>query len=101
MPSRPCLACGALTTGSYCPGHGPPRPTRATPGRRDPAAFRAAVLLDAGGRCQAVIDGVRCNVWRPDQLQAHHVVGLRRGGANDPANGVALCRYHHRLADAG
>jgi predicted restriction endonuclease len=57
------------------------------------------VLLDAGGRCQAVIDGVRCNIWGAE-LEAHHVVGLRQGGANDPANGVALCRPHHRLAES-
>jgi predicted restriction endonuclease len=59
------------------------------------------VLLDAGWRCQAVIDGVRCQVWGAAQLEAHHVVGLRQGGSNDPANGLALCRRHHRLADAG
>jgi predicted restriction endonuclease len=57
------------------------------------------VLLDAGGRCQAVIDGVRCDVVGASELEAHHVVALRRGGADSPANGVALCRHHHRMAE--
>jgi len=32
-------------------------------------------------------------------IEAHHVIDLVAGGSNDPkANGVALCRRHHRAA---
>ncbi len=101
MPSRPCLTCGELGLESYCAAHRPAaRPSRSTPGRGSGgqiAKFRAAVLRLAGGQCEAVIQGERCDVTDPRLLEAHHVRGLRAGGTNDAAsNGVALCRAHHR-----
>lgn len=98
---RPCLTCGALTDGaSYCRAHGAnASSTRQTPGRTRPAEFRAAVLRNAGYQCQAVVAGERCPVTGAALLQAHHVDSLRRGGANDPSNGVALCRRHHELTE--
>lgn len=98
-PVRPCLACGTLTDKSRCARCAAGRVTRRTPGRTAPAAFRSAVLADAGGRCQAIIAGQRCDVDDAAVLEAHHVVALRAGGSNTPDNGVALCRAHHRLAE--
>jgi hypothetical protein len=103
VPHRPCLRCGALTTdGSYCREH-VPAGTRQTPGRGSggqAAAFRAAVLTHAGGRCEAIVNGKRCEVTDKRKLQAHHVHGLREGGSNDPwLNGVLLCTEHHRQVE--
>ena len=102
MPLRPCLTCGALGTGSYCPRHVPKRASRQTPGRgggADAARFRQAVLARAGHQCQFVnADGVRCSTTLG--LQAHHVLPIAAGGdARDPDNGVALCRRHHEIAE--
>lgn len=97
MPWRPCLRCGVLTHGSYCPTH---TPSRVTPGRGSGTQihrFRTAVMQAAGWQCQAIIDGRRCT--EIVALQAHHVVPLREGGSNDASNGVALCGEHHRLIE--
>jgi predicted restriction endonuclease len=58
------------------------------------------VLRRAGYRCQAVENGARCDVTGAENLHAHHITGLRVGGTNDPANGVALCRPHHGRVEA-
>lgn len=102
MPSRPCLTCGALvTSGSYCQRHEPRRASRQTPGRGGGSAaarFRSAVLAKAGNRCEWISgDDVRCTMTL--HLEAHHVLPLAGGGTNHPANGVALCRRHHLLAE--
>lgn len=102
MPSRPCLSCHALVPiGRSCRRCGP---RRRTPGRGsgwEASAFRAAVLVKAGHRCEFVnAQGVRCTAT--SKLEAHHVVDLRDGGSNDPAtNGMALCRRHHRIVARG
>lgn len=85
---------------SYCPRHNPePRRKRVTPGRGSTApGFRKAVLGRAGGRCQFVsAEGVRCTATQG--LEAHHLRPLWAGGANEPGNGAALCRRHHRIAE--
>ncbi len=100
MPSRPCLTCGALSSGSYCPSHEPERPSRQTPGRGGGGAaarFRHAVLARAGHRCEVAISGVRCTATIG--LETHHVVALVDGGGNDPDNGRAVCRRHHRMLE--
>lgn len=93
---RACLGrCGRiLTKGSYCRRCDPNRGRRrATPGRRGAAKFRREVLARAGGRC--AICGTR------EGVEAHHVRAIIDGGSpTDPANGVALCRKHHREAEA-
>lgn len=100
MPSRPCIRCSALVPlGSVCARCGP---SRSTPGRGsgwDASRFREAVLVAAGHRCQFVNgDGARCTATIG--VQAHHVVGLRDGGANAPAgNGIAYCRRHHNMME--
>ena len=60
--------------------------------------FRRAVLACAGGRCQWVEDGRRCEARTG--LTAHHLVALVAGGIQDPSNGVLLCRPHHERAEA-
>lgn len=94
MPMRPCLTCGEISPASRCPKH-----TGAGgagwSGGRDRAAlhrFRAAVLAEAGGRCQGVDAGKRCPATTG--LQAHHT-----GPTDDPRTGLALCRRHHRARD--
>lgn len=99
MPQVPCITCGVLvpTGTSYCPRH---VPDRITPGRGSGSTatkFRTAVLAKAGYRCEVVVDGVRCTATL--HLEAHHVTGLREGGTNDPANGRAVCRRHHRMLE--
>lgn len=98
---RPCVRCGVLVRGgSYCPRHPPKRRNRQTPRRGGGAAarrFRAAVLAKAGHRCEATIDGVRCE--ETEYLEAHHLRNVRDGGTNEAANGVALCRKHHRQVE--
>jgi hypothetical protein len=95
---RPCITCGRLiASGSRCPGHG----GRQTPGRgggRAAQRFRDAVLTRAAYQCEAIINGIRCE--RREGLEAHHLIPLRKGGANDPiTNGVCLCPAHHRIVE--
>ena len=78
----------------------PRRPSRQTPGRGggwQSSKLREAVLSRAGYRCEAIIGGLRCEEL--EGLQAHHLIPLRRGGTNDPANGVALCWRHHGMVE--
>jgi len=60
-----------------------------------------AVIVRAGGRCQAVDDGGnRCckSTHRGSRMFADHVVERRDGGDPfDPANGQCLCGSHHTL----
>jgi hypothetical protein len=89
--------CGVLVeNASHCPRH---YRRRITPGRttKQQTAFREAVLLAAGGRCQAVEHGVRCDVTTG--LQAHHLDRLIDSQTFDPRRGVALCPRHHRMAE--
>ncbi len=99
MPVKPCVTCGVLLmSGSHCSKHSPKNIKRPTPGRSGQTAFASAVLLNAGHRCEAVEDGVRCAVTQ--HLQVHHIVRLRVSRSMDPAGGGALCRRHHALASA-
>lgn len=59
--------------------------------RGEQAAFRAVVLARAGYRCEHTNRyGKRCPVTGARNLEAHH----------DGDRGQALCRAHHRKADA-
>lgn len=90
---RPCLTCGRLTQGSYCPAH---QPARKTPGRssRPQASFSATVLDRAGHRCQYLDgDGNRCPAT--EGLEAHHLTPFGESRSYDPTAGVALCSEHH------
>jgi hypothetical protein len=96
MPVRPCIVCSVLCHATYCARC---QPVRTTPGRGSSrqAAFRAEVLKRAGGRCQAIELGERCPITHA--LEAHHLVLYRDSGSMDPADGVALCKAHHVLAE--
>jgi hypothetical protein len=87
---------------SYCGRHRPRRRSAklrgggATIGR-----FRRECFALSGGQCEAVTDGVRCDVRDPQRLEAHHVRAVTEGGANDAVtNGLLLCKHHHALLEA-
>lgn len=64
--------------------------------------WREIVIDRAGGRCQQVVAGVRCDKARPlHRMFADHIVELKDGGAAfDPANGQCLCGAHHSAKTA-
>ena len=90
---RACLGCGALIdlgTGSRC--RRCERKRNRAKAARSPyqtaewrRLARQVKLRDGGcGVCGSTV-----------RLAAHHLIPLSRGGANDPANVVALCQSHH------
>ena len=46
------------------------------------------------------VDAAPGATGRGVKLTAHHLIGLRDGGSNDPANGVALCGSCHAKVEA-
>ena len=63
-------------------------------GRKSQSAFRWAVAVNAGFRCQG-----ECGRLLPmNQGNAHHVVALELGGQHDPKNGKWLCVAEHIAA---
>ena len=87
MALKPCLICGRITTGSKCP------PCR----RADPyeqPAWRALsrFVVSRDGSCR------QCG--SSYYLSAHHVIPRSEGGADHPANLIALCGACHRREDA-
>ncbi len=98
-----CLTCGkAIPRGrSYCGKHRPVGQSarlRGSGGARE--RFRREVFKAAGGRCEAVIAGVRCDVTDASVLEAHHVLPVSAGGGSDASNGRLLCRRHHLMIQA-
>jgi 5-methylcytosine-specific restriction endonuclease McrA len=87
MARKPCLDCGRITTGSWCP-----RCRRAStyqqPAWRELSRFVAA----RDGSCR------ECGSTR--YLAAHHVIPGREGGADHHANLVALCASCHGRLEA-
>ena len=61
--------------------------------REGQARFRYSVL----GRCEGMC--VACGLQVDVLLDAAHVCGVEHGGTDDPRNGIALCRNHHRAFD--
>jgi 5-methylcytosine-specific restriction protein A len=59
-------------------------------------AWRTAVYRQAGWRCEAMDNGVRCeaSAARGDRMFADHTVERRDGGA-DQGEGKCLCGSHH------
>jgi predicted restriction endonuclease len=56
------------------------------------------VLANAGYRCAAIENGVRCD--ETERLEAHHVRPIALGGdPHDPTNGAAVCPAHHRVLE--
>ena len=60
-------------------------------------AWRAKVVARAGGRCEAMDHGLRCNRAYPKyRMYADHIRELRDGGSVlDLNNGQCLCASHH------
>lgn len=97
-PVSTCLKCGGYVPvgESYCGRHRPRRRSaKLRGGGATISRFRAEVLRLAGGRCEAVWDGVRCSETDPAKLEAHHIVAVADGGANDATNGRCLCLGCH------
>lgn len=92
MPRRPCIVCGTLATGTYCPRHAPQSGSRAWRGGSTRAwrTLRAQVLQRDGHRC------VQCG--SPGPLAVHHVVPVAEGGAMSLDNLTILCEPCHRAA---
>lgn len=61
---------------------------------RDPL-FKFNILKRFGGRCLVT------SVDVPEMLDAAHIVPVRSGGTEDPANGLLLTSSVHRALDAG
>lgn len=57
--------------------------------------FKFRVLQRYGPRC------AMCTVAVLELLDAAHIVEKRRGGSDDPRNGLVLCANHHRAFDRG
>lgn len=90
MPVMPCLRCGRLTRGSYCPEHKPkPHVLRPSPSSRDrpSPALRRKVKARDGGRC------VRCG--STECLEVHHSRRAADGGSHDMTNLVTMCAERH------
>jgi hypothetical protein len=92
-----CMVCPQLisTRESYCLRHRPKRDTRRGSGAAQ-RSFRAGAMQQAGGQCEAEVDGVRCVERRPELLEAHHLRPVSEGGTSDLHNAVVLCVEHHR-----
>lgn len=56
--------------------------------------FRFDVFRRYGAKCAA------CDLAVEALLEAAHILGVSDGGSDDPRNGLALCRNHHRAFDA-
>ena len=91
MPLKPCLRCGALSPGSYCPEHEPKahkvRPSQSSLNRPSPALRRRIKQRD-GNRCRV------CG--STESLRVHHVRGVAGGGSHGERNLVTLCDTCHR-----
>ena len=83
--------------------------TRLPPKQADPhyltpehRAWREQVLARAGGRCEAIDHGHRCNKAQPEhRMFADHIVEVRDGGRLlDLNNGQCLCFSHHERKSA-
>jgi 5-methylcytosine-specific restriction endonuclease McrA len=93
MPSRPCLVCGQLATGSRCSAHQPASSgSKAWAGGSTRAwrTVRAQALQRDGDRC------VRCGATSP--LVVHHLVPLAEGGTMALDGLATLCEPCHHAA---
>ena len=89
MALRPCLRCGTLTPGSYCPAHTPAQGSKAWQAGSTRAwrRTREQVLNRDGRRCTL------CG--STDRLEVHHLVPRSLGGQDAAYNLVTLCHRHH------
>jgi hypothetical protein len=86
-----------LTTADYRTARLPPK--EADPELRTPEhlAWRSAVIARAGGRCEWITNGIRCEKAEPThRMYADHIDERSDGGARyDTRNGRCLCAVHH------
>jgi len=87
MALKPCLICGRITTGSKCP---PCR--RAAPYEQPAWRALSRFVVSRDGSCR--------HCGSSYYLSAHHVIPRAEGGADHPANLIALCGACHRREDA-
>jgi 5-methylcytosine-specific restriction enzyme A len=89
-------AVGRLDTRTAKPPTKTADPLYSTPAHK---AFRDAVIARAGGRCEWVENGMRCDKAAPQhRMFADHKVEVQDDGAKfDPANGQCLCGKHHSI----
>ena len=59
-------------------------------------AIKAVVWQRAGGRCEVVLEGLRCPRGVDDP---EHVLACSAGGSDDPSNVAAVCRQCHRRTE--
>lgn len=99
---KACTVCGAISQEARCPLHRRDANASWSKDRNRGAQdrFRKRILRLAGFRCQAMIDGFRCDITGAKNLEAHHTV------PGDDNQGAALCRPepfghgHHKLFDS-
>ena len=87
MALKPCLDCGRITTGSRCPS------CRRASLYQQPAWRQLADFVVAR-------DGSCRECGSTHYLAAHHVVPRNEGGADHPANLIALCASCHAGLEA-
>jgi hypothetical protein len=88
---KPCLVCGRLSNGSYCPLHRPSGwRTRPSPSSLDrlPPHARARVKQEAGQRCE------RCGRTRTpgNRLVVHHRQRVADGATHARFNLAVICQ---------
>jgi 5-methylcytosine-specific restriction endonuclease McrA len=103
MAVKPCLVCGVLTRGSYCPAHRVPGWTaRPSPSSRDriPKGERDAIKSRDGNVCD------RCGepATGGNRLLVHHVRRVADGGTHTRGNLETICErcsveHHGRRHD--
>lgn len=76
MPRKPCLRCGALTPGTYCP---PCKPRNGSTW-----AYRKA-------RASVLPPGAQCYLCGAPATEADHVIPVARGGTDHPDNLKPVC----------
>jgi hypothetical protein len=110
---RPCAKCGVrIPSGTYCPRCKPaaytdPAPSEAARNAAQPyrQGYRANYwsgrrerLVIARGRCEVCGATLATKEQSGVAWECHHVVALRDGGSNDPANLRCLCLdCHHPI----
>jgi hypothetical protein len=91
IPKTPCLRCGALSTGRYCPRHRRVPPQSRFRGKsHEQRAFRKRTLANTGGACAV------CG--SDDRVVAHHPLPLAEGGTHEQ-EGIPLCHTHHQAVE--
>ena len=81
MALKPCLTCGAPTSGSRCPAH-----TLRNGSTRSWRKLRGQILR---------LDAYRCRMCGQPATEVDHVLPLADGGTDRPTNCRSLCHDCH------